>query len=271
MNGISPATGSPAITRPPRPVGVPTRGTTNANRLRRADRWMVNCPRVRTALESATAPVIVDLGYGRLPVTTLELATRLRAVRPDVRVVGLEIDPQRVVPDVDGVEFRVGGFELAGLHPVLVRAFNVLRQYPEEAVDQAWTQMRTQLAPGGLIVDGTCDELGRRCCWVLLDRDGPVSLTLACDPGISTARPTWPSGCRKCLSTTMFRASRSTTCCRRRTVPGRAQPGIRCSDRVIVGARCSRNCGRPVLPSRRSGAPSAMRCSPSDGRRSRRT
>ena len=143
---------------------------------------MVNSPRVRAALEAALAPVIVDLGYGRLPVTTLELAARLRAVRNDVRVVGLEIDPQRVVPDTDGVEFRVGGFELAGLQPVLLRAFNVLRQYPEEAVDEAWAQMRARLAPGGLIVDGTCDELGRRCCWVLLDRDGPVSLTLACDP-----------------------------------------------------------------------------------------
>jgi hypothetical protein len=42
--------------------------------------------------------------------------------------------------------------------------------------------MRTRLAPGGLIVDGTCDELGRRCCWVLLDASGPVSLTMACDP-----------------------------------------------------------------------------------------
>ncbi|MCV7217437.1 class I SAM-dependent methyltransferase [Mycobacterium crocinum] len=170
------------MTRPPRPVGVPTRGTTNANRLRRADRWMVNSPRVRAALESATDPVVVDLGYGRLPVTTLELATRLRAVRSDVRVVGLEIDPQRVVPDTDGVEFKVGGFELAGLQPVLVRGFNVLRQYPEDAVDEAWAQMRSRLAPGGLIVDGTCDELGRRCCWVLLDGDGPVTLTLACDP-----------------------------------------------------------------------------------------
>lgn len=143
---------------------------------------MVNSPRVRAALESATDPVVVDLGYGRLPVTTLELATRLRAVRSDVRVVGLEIDPQRVVPDTDGVEFKVGGFELAGLQPVLVRGFNVLRQYPEDAVDEAWAQMRSRLAPGGLIVDGTCDELGRRCCWVLLDGDGPVTLTLACDP-----------------------------------------------------------------------------------------
>ncbi len=65
---------------------------------------------------------------------------------------------------------------------MLVRAFNVLRQYPEDAVDEAWSLMRTRLAPGGLIVDGTCDEIGRRCGWVLLDGHGPVSLTLACDP-----------------------------------------------------------------------------------------
>ena len=58
----------------------------------------------------------------------------------------------------------------------------MLRQYPVEAVRDAWAVMRAGLAPGGLIVDGTCDELGRRCCWVLLDGDGPISLTLACDP-----------------------------------------------------------------------------------------
>ncbi|AQT78566.1 SAM-dependent methyltransferase [Mycolicibacterium litorale] len=173
--------GSPTITRP-RPVGIPTRGTTNANRLRRADRWLVHSPRVLAALASAADPLVVDLGYGRLPVTTLELAARLRVVRPDITVVGLEIDPQRIVPDVDGVQFRVGGFELAGLRPMLVRAFNVLRQYPVESVAEAWAVMQDRLAPGGLIVDGTCDELGRRACWVLLDRDGPVSLTLACDP-----------------------------------------------------------------------------------------
>jgi len=147
---------------------------------------MVHSARTRSALLSAADPVVVDLGYGRLPVTTLELAARLRTVRPDLRVVGLEIDPERVEAAraaQDGTaEFRSGGFELAGMHPVLVRAFNVLRQYPEDAVADAWAVMRSRLAPGGVIVEGTCDELGRRCCWVLLDADGPVSLTLACDP-----------------------------------------------------------------------------------------
>lgn len=176
------------------PLGQLTRGTTGYNRLRRSDRWLVHSPRVRAALLSTPVPLVVDLGYGALPVTTLELSARLRSVRPDVRVVGLEIHPERVraaraaiegiEPDlgVGYVEFGLGGFELAGLQPVLVRAFNVLRQYHVDDVAAAWTHMRTRLAPGGLIVDGTCDELGRRCCWVLLDDIGPVSLTLACDP-----------------------------------------------------------------------------------------
>ena len=141
---------------------------------------------VRAALQSVGDPVAVDLGYGRLPVTTLEFASRLRSVAPGVRVVGLEIEPERVqtarAAAGNEVEFALGGFELAGLRPVLVRAFNVLRQYPEADVAAAWRTMQSALAPSGLIVDGTCDELGRRCCWVLLDRNGPLSLTLACDP-----------------------------------------------------------------------------------------
>jgi hypothetical protein len=169
-----------------KPLGSITRGTTGRNRLRRCDRWMVHSPIVGTALRSAADPLVVDLGYGALPVTTLEMAARLHTVRDDLRVVGLEIDPARVrvareMGSAD-IEFRVGGFELAGLQPVLVRAFNVLRQYPVEEVPDAWSTMQAGLAPGGLIIDGTCDELGRRCCWVLLDRDGPISVTLACDP-----------------------------------------------------------------------------------------
>ncbi|WP_043599541.1 hypothetical protein [Nocardia otitidiscaviarum] len=172
-----------AETRPlAKPIGTITRGTTGINRLRRGDRWLVHDELVTGRLLAATRPLVVDLGYGAMPVTTLELAARLRTVRADVRVVGLEIDPDRVVPGRDGVEFARGGFELAGLRPDLVRAFNVLRQYPESAVPGAWDTILGNLAPGGLLMDGTCDELGRRCAWVLLDRTGPLSLTLAWDP-----------------------------------------------------------------------------------------
>jgi hypothetical protein len=128
--------------------------------------------------------VVVDLGYGASPVTTVELRARLARVRPDVQVIGLEIDPVRVAAAQPAaappyLAFRRGGFELAGLRPVLVRAMNVLRQYDESAVAPAWATMTDRLAPGGAVVEGTCDELGRLASWVRLTADGPVSLTLA--------------------------------------------------------------------------------------------
>jgi hypothetical protein len=169
-----------------KPLGSPTRGTTNPNRLRRVDRWLTGTQWVRAALLRAADPLVVDLGYGATPVTTVELARRLASVRPDVRVLGLELDVERVAAAQHAVTplltFLRGGFELAGTRPVLVRAFNVLRQYSEPEVADAWATMLARLAPGGLLVEGTCDELGRRCCWVTLSAAGPRSLTLACRP-----------------------------------------------------------------------------------------
>jgi hypothetical protein len=165
-----------------RALGLPTRGTTNANRLRRVDRWLVATQVAR--LRDAARPLVVDLGYGASAVTTLELVDRLAPEIERLEVVGLEIDPERVAAvaadcDPPRVDFRVGGFELAGLRPVLVRAFNVLRQYDEESAARAWDTVRGALAPGGLLVEGTCDEWGRRATWVALDEDGPLTLTLA--------------------------------------------------------------------------------------------
>ena len=166
----------------PRPRGVPTRGTTNPNRLRRIDNWLTAW--YGGLLRSAPDPLVVDLGYGASPITTVELRSRLAAVRPDVRVVGLEIDPGRVAQaqvaaDPPGLTFARGGFELAGLRPVLVRALNVLRQYDEAAAAEAWQVMIGALGDGGRLVEGTSDELGRLASWVALDASGPLSLTLA--------------------------------------------------------------------------------------------
>jgi hypothetical protein len=165
-----------------RALGLPTRGTTNANRLRRVDRWLVSTQVAR--LRDAARPLVVDLGYGASAVTTLELVDRLAPEIDGLEVVGLEIDPARVAAvaehrDPPRVDFRVGGFELADLRPVVARAFNVLRQYDEESAARAWDTMRGALAPGGLVVEGTCDEWGRRASWVALDEDGPLTLTLA--------------------------------------------------------------------------------------------
>ena len=166
-----------------RPVGVVTRGTTARRRLRRVDRWLM-----AAYLHLLRQPdlLIVDLGFGEAPVTTIELAHRVRRINPTARVVGLDISPDRVAAALPyaepGLEFDVGGFELAGHRPHLVRAFNVLRQYDASDVPDAWRRMQQQLTSGGLVLDGTCDETGRLASWVAVDSDGPQTLTMALDP-----------------------------------------------------------------------------------------
>jgi hypothetical protein len=166
-----------------KPVGVVTRGTTAPNRLRRVDRWLTGTafPLLRNAPDQAVA---VDLGYGAYPVTTVEFARRLWAVRPGLRVVGLEIDPGRVRAASPyrepGLDFRLGGFELpVGAEPLVIRAFNVLRQYGEPQVGPVWGRLTSRLAPGGVLIEGTCSENGRVAAWVALGRGGPQSLTFS--------------------------------------------------------------------------------------------
>lgn len=174
------------MTRSAKPVGTITRGTTHPNRLRRIDRWIVDV--LGPGLRRRDSPVVVDLGFGSSPITTIELQQRLAKAVPQALVVGLEIDPQRVSAAATAHPsgtFEVGGFELgrrAGGVSV-VRACNVLRQYDESSVPQAWAQMLAACLPDGVVVEGTCDELGRLASWVRLDAavapSTPVSLTLS--------------------------------------------------------------------------------------------
>ncbi len=130
------------------------------------------CPIIR----KSTDPVVVDLGYGATPVTTQEMFYRFRKhVRPDVEVVGIEIDPIRVKEAASmvesGLDFGYGGFEVPlpkSRRPIAIRAFNVLRQYDESEVSKSWQLMTNRLAPEGFLVEGTCDEIGRRSSWVSL-------------------------------------------------------------------------------------------------------
>lgn len=208
-----------------RAVGEITRGTTNPNRLRRVDRYLVELE----VLRKVDRPVLVDLGYGKTPVTAFELLERVRKRSPGARVLGVEIDRERVasakdllqkraalpgsspeaVPTSRGssleagaIDFVHGGFEiplpdgwgspLEGGKRVsgvaVIRALNVLRQYDEAEVARAWGLMRERLVEGGRVIEGTCDELGRLATWVTLDRGGPLSLTISLDP-LSIEKP----------------------------------------------------------------------------------
>jgi len=164
------------------PLGVITRGTTARRRLRRVDAWLLA---THPAVLCRPEMLVVDLGFGASAITTIELARAVRGRNPHAQVVGLDIDPARVeaasATGTAEVAFGVGGFELAGLSPHLVRAFNVLRQYDAADVGAAWQAMTSRLAAGGLLVDGTCDETGRLGAWITLDSRGPRSLTLLLD------------------------------------------------------------------------------------------
>ena len=164
------------------PIGSITRGTTGTNRLRRIDRWIAQLPTFRRS----PAPLVVDLGYGASATTPLELHQRLSRVRTDVEVVGIEIDPARVrlasASARPGVSFRLGGFEVpldSGRRATVIRALNVLRQYDESAVLDSWKRMVSRLEPDGVLVEGTCNEVGRVASWVDVTAHGPRSLTIS--------------------------------------------------------------------------------------------
>ena len=169
-----------------KPVGAITRGTTNPNRLRRIDRYLTQF----TFLRHITNPLAVDLGYGKTPVTAVELLARLEKVAPGIRVLGIEIDPARVTEasalENSSLAFEHGGFEV----PIpkvfsdrsdvdLIRALNVLRQYSESEVEGAWALMQSRLSENGLIIEGTSDEIGRVASWITLDKSQPLSFTIS--------------------------------------------------------------------------------------------
>jgi hypothetical protein len=149
-----------------RPMGQPTRGKTASERLRRLDSFLAAEEEALFRRDGA-AP-FVDVGFGEDPRTTIEAAARFRALNPALRVVGVEIDRERVEGarslGVSDIEFVHGGFDVArhvGEPARLIRAMNVLRQYEERDVLPAWRAMARGLAAGGLLVEGTSDPLGR--------------------------------------------------------------------------------------------------------------
>ncbi|MEZ4321510.1 MAG: class I SAM-dependent methyltransferase [Myxococcota bacterium] len=166
------------------PVGHATRGKTAAVRLRRLDRFLLRTeePLFRRHTGLWRDAAYIDLGYGARPTTTLEAAADLRRVNPGLLVIGVEIDPERVAaaaPFADErTRFRRGGFEVplqSDESVRCIRAMNVLRQYPEDAVDDAYRTMLALLVPGGLLAEGTSNPSGSRMVVNLVHRAEPGS------------------------------------------------------------------------------------------------
>ena len=156
-----------------KPEGQRTRGKTASNRLRRVDNFILLYePSLLSRTDGWFAgSLFVDLGYGFDARTTLESASRFRCVNPDLKILGVEIDKERVeaaLPFADEkTSFRLGGFNLPlheGEHVRLIRAFNVLRQYEEKDFAPAYERLAQYVLPGGLMIEGTSNPFGSIWC-----------------------------------------------------------------------------------------------------------
>ena len=154
-------------------IGQATRGKTASNRLRRVDNFILLYePSLLTRTDGLFSDsFFVDVGYGFDARTTLESAARFRRVNPCLRILGVEIDKERVEAALpyadDKTNFRLGGFNLPlkdGETVRLIRAFNVLRQYEEKDFIPAYEKLTQYLLRGGLMIEGTSNPFGSIWC-----------------------------------------------------------------------------------------------------------
>ena len=159
----------PYIRASKKPEGQSTRGKTASNRLRRVDNFILLYePSLLTRTDGLFADAMfVDLGYGFDARTALESAARFRRVNPGLKILGVEIDKERVetaLPFADEKTFfRLGGFNLPlkeDEHVRLIRAFNVLRQYEEKDFAPAYERLAQYVLPGGMMIEGTSNPFG---------------------------------------------------------------------------------------------------------------
>ena len=214
------------------PSGRITRGTTGTNRLRRMDRWIAQlpaaAPRGAAARGRPRVRGIRDDGARAAPAARAHARRRRGARTRDRAGAGRDREAVRAA----GVRFALGGFEVPGEPATVIRAANVLRQYDESEVLAAWHQMVSRLQPGGALVEGTCNEVGRVASWVEVTADGPQSLTISLRLGVDrwrelrSDRRLWRSGCPRCSSIAMSRASASMTFSSNSTGSGRCTPAL---------------------------------------------
>jgi hypothetical protein len=145
------------------PRQIPSR--TRSGRLAALDAYLVRYE--RDLLARANGTVVIDVGFGEHPWTTLEMAEAFRQLDPSLVVVGLETDEARIeraqAMSAEGLVFMAVTEDLPSRLPAparLVRAMNVLRGYAEAEVDAAHETWGSWLTPGGLLIEGTSDPEG---------------------------------------------------------------------------------------------------------------
>ena len=165
-------------------LDIPTRGKTHPNRLRRVDLLIsLFCEE----LIASDDFLFVDLGFGWNCYTTLD-SFRFFTHNPlfastTVRCLGVELDKDRVnrakayatrvldAKERKMIKFRKGGSELPLDHkssntgwesPSVIRCCNVFRQaYSEKDAGEIVSKLVKRLKPGGILIEGTSNPLGR--------------------------------------------------------------------------------------------------------------
>ena len=143
-----------------------TRGRTARGRLAALDVFLA-LTEAELLGGARSGAVLVDVGFGDAPWTTLEMGKALAALGCPFRVVGVDLDEARVrtaaAHATEHVSFRQGGALLplvAHEQVLVIRAMNVLRGYPEEAVAGAHASWGAHLLEGGLLLEGSSDARG---------------------------------------------------------------------------------------------------------------
>ncbi len=157
-------------------IGQKTKGLTCENRLRQTDIFV--CIEYDCLIKKKNA-IFVDLGFGKYPITTIETYRRLSIVNPSIRVIGVEIDRDRLIEakqyEKPNVEFKLGGFNLPlkeGEFANIIRCYNVLRQYPEKEFEPSIKILCHYITDDGIILEGTSDQYGRLTAFNVFSRSG---------------------------------------------------------------------------------------------------
>lgn len=157
-------------------VGQKTKGLTCENRLRQTDTFI--CIEYNWLIKKKNA-VFIDIGFGEYPITTIETYRRLSTINPTIKVIGVEIDKERLLKakryEQPNVEFKLGGFNLPLREDEfanIVRCYNVLRQYPEEEFESSIKTLCHYITDDGIILEGTSDQYGRLTSFNMFGRSG---------------------------------------------------------------------------------------------------